>query len=132
MRTRRIVVAALAAVALLALVVGVPAMLLGAVGNPLPNGSVLKSGNLDDSAVLHLLACVVWIAWLQWIPGTVLEIAAAVRGVSLPRHISAGQGLSRVLITAVIGVAIAAPLVGNTAKAWATPPPPSATPAPVV
>ena len=131
MRTRRIVVAALAAIALLVLVVGVPAMLLGAMGSPLPDWSVLKSGNLDDSTVLHLLACVVWVAWLQWIPGTVLEVAAAVRGVSLPRHVSAGQGLSRVLITAIIGVAIAAPLIGNTARAWAAPLS-STPPAPVV
>lgn len=131
MRTRRIVVAALAALALLVLAVGVPALLIGGLGNPLPDWSTLKSGNLDDATVLHLLACVVWIAWLQWLPGTVIEIVAAVRGVSLPRHISAGQGLSRLLITAVIGVAIAAPLVGNTAQAWATSAP-SAARAPVV
>ena len=74
---------------LLALAVGVPAMLLARLGNPFPNWSTLKSGNLDDSAVLHLLACVVWIAWLQWIFGTVLEsrprfVGSACRGTSRP------------------------------------------------
>ena len=125
MRTRRIAVAALATLALVALAVGVPAMLLAGLGNPLISWSTLTSGDLDDTTVLHLLACVVWLAWLQWIPGTVLEVAAAVRGVRLPRHISAGQGLSRVLITAVIGAAIAAPLVSNTARVWAAPAPAS-------
>jgi nucleoid-associated protein YgaU len=132
MRTRRIVVAALAAVTLIALLVGVPALLLAGVGNPLPDWSTLRSGNLDDSTVLRLLACVVWIAWLQWLPGTLLEIAAARHRrnpapagtwISEPRHVSAGQGLSRMLVTAVMGVSIAGSLGTHSARAAAGPAP---------
>jgi hypothetical protein len=142
MRIRRIAVAIAAAAALVTLLVGVPALLLGAVGNPLPNWSTLKSGNLDDTTVVKLLACVVWIAWLQWLPGTLLEIAAtdkrrrnpALPAADLvkPRHISAGQGLSRILITTVMGVSIAGTLITNTARAVATPAPPPAVSAQLV
>ena len=138
MRIRRIVVAALAAVTLIALLVGVPTLLLAGVGNPVPEWSTLRSGNLDDSTVLRLLACVVWIAWLQWLPGTLLEIADARHRrnptpagarISEPRHVSAGQGLSRMLVTAVLGVSIVGSLVTHTARAAASPalePPPAA------
>ena len=142
MRIPRIVVATSAAAALAALLIGVPALLLGAVGNPLPDWSTLQSGNLDETTVVKLLACFVWIAWLQWLPGTLLEIAAAdnrrrdpaLAAVDLvkTRHISAGQGLSRILITAVMGVSIAATLITNTARAVATPAPPAAVSAQVV
>lgn len=140
MRVPRMVVAPAAAIALAALLIGVPALLVGAVGNPLPDWSTLQSGNLDDTTVVKLLACVVWIAWLQWLPGTLLEIAAAGkvhRDPSLvgadavtPRHISAGQGLSRTLIATVLGTAIAGVLITNTARAVASPtasPPPTPT-----
>ena len=137
MRVPRIVVAPAAAVALAALLIGVPALLVGGVGNPLPDWSTLQSGNLDDTTVVKLLACIVWIAWLQWLPGTLLEIAAAGKVHRDPslvgaaavktRHISAGQGLSRTLIAAVMGTAIAGVLITNTARSVASP---TASPAP--
>ncbi|MBN9620572.1 MAG: LysM peptidoglycan-binding domain-containing protein, partial [Actinobacteria bacterium] len=135
MRIPRIVVAASAAAALAALLIGVPALLLGAVGNPLPDWSTLQSGNPDDATVVKLLACIVWIAWLQWLPGTLLEIAAAGRErrepslvaagfvPTAPRRISIGQRLSRTLITTVLGVLIAGVVVTNTTRAVASPAP---------
>ena len=142
MRVPRILVAAAAAAALAALVIGVPVMLLAFVGNPLPDWSTIQSGSLDDITVVKLLACVVWIAWLQWLPGTLLEIAAAGKvhrdpslaaaGTVTTRHISAGQGLSRTLIAAVMGTAIAGVLITNTARAVATTPAASPAAAPAV
>jgi hypothetical protein len=121
MRARRLLLATGAAGALAALLVGVPALLIAGLGNPLPSWTTVKAGRLDDTVVLHLLGCVVWIAWLQWLPGTVLEIASLRDGRGLPRRISAGQTLSRALITAIIGVPVSAALITNATRATAAP-----------
>jgi hypothetical protein len=133
MRARRLLGGLSAAILLAVLLIGVPLLLVDGLGNPLPDWSALKSGEITDQVVLQLLGCVLWIAWAQWVPGTLLEIATGVsdartqrsphshRPPRQPRHISAGQGLSRALVTAVIGLAIAAPIAAGTARAWAKP-----------
>lgn len=138
MRTRRLLGGLLAAIALAALLIGVPLLLVYGLGNPLPDWDALKSGVISDQVVLQLLGCVLWIAWAQWVPGSLMEIAAGAADVRTkrgmhprlparaPRHISAGQGLSRALVTAIIGVAIATPVVADAARAWAVPASPPA------
>src|SRR4051812_39961354 len=122
MRTRRLLGGLSAAIVLAVLLIGGPMLLVDGLGNPLPDLGALKSGDINDQVVLQLLGCVLRIAWAQWVPGTLLEIAAGIgdaraprsphshRPSSEPRHISAGQGLSRALVTVVIGLAIAAPI----------------------
>src|SRR5438128_8277187 len=112
MRTRRVLAGVSAATVLAVVLVGVPLLLIAGLGNPVPDWSALRAGNLSDTMVLQLLGCVLWLAWAQWLPGTLLEIAAGIRDAGAqrspqthrptrePRHISAGQPMSRALVTA--------------------------------
>src|SRR5438876_939026 len=122
MRTRQVVAGVSAAAVLAVLLAGVPLLLVVELGNPLPNWSALRAGNLSDTMLLQLLGCVLWLAWAQWLPGTLLEIGVGIRDARAqrspgaqglarePRHLSVGQGLSRALVTAIIGLVIAAPI----------------------
>jgi DNA-binding SARP family transcriptional activator len=77
-------VAALAALVLL--VAGPPAALVVFVGNPIQGPTVI-GGQLTDSAVIGMLAVIVWAAWAQLMLVTAVEAIAAVRGGALPRRI---------------------------------------------
>lgn len=88
---------------LLALVVAPPTALLLAVGNPVPEQAVIN-GRLTDSAVIGMLAAVVWVAWAQLMLAVLVEAIAAVRRAPLPRRIpftGPQQQLARHLVVAV-------------------------------
>lgn len=102
-----------AILALLAMLVGVPAFLAGAVGWPLPR--VLPGWEqvtatfrgdlpLDADTVWKVLACVVWVAWAQIVVATVIEAAALARGrVAAPiRGLAHMQGLAGSLLGAAL------------------------------
>jgi DNA-binding SARP family transcriptional activator len=107
----RLIRGLVASAVLLALLVGVPAVLAAAVGWPLPrsvpawhNVTSTFSGDarLDPDTVWKVLACVVWIAWAQILVATAIEIAAIARGgVALPiRGLGHVQGLTGPLLGA--------------------------------
>lgn len=109
-----------ALLALLALVVGPPLALLAAVGNPIPEQTIVD-GQLTDAAIIGLLAGVVWLAWAQLAVVVTVEAAAAARGYALPR-ILPGCGFTqhfarRLVVTASLLLAGTGPLVAATAGA---------------
>ena len=103
-----------AVAALVALLVGVPAFLAGAVGWPLPRaipaweevtGTFSGDLPLDADTVWKVLACVVWVAWAQILAATAVEAMALARGgVAAPiRGLAHVQGLAGALLgTAVL------------------------------
>ncbi len=86
-------------VALLALLVGVPALLLVLTGAPpLPDGLPTKetlTEPLSIDAVFAVLRIVVWLAWLQFAVCTVVEVVSLVRGGGLPRPVPFWDGPRR-------------------------------------
>jgi hypothetical protein len=88
-RTLRHLVTGLAATGILALlVVGIPTLLIGQVGWPLPTRWpdldtlrwTLTAGGMSHTVVVNTLAIVVWVAWLQVTVAVLAELTAAVRG----------------------------------------------------
>ncbi|MGQ0468007.1 MAG: LysM peptidoglycan-binding domain-containing protein [Sporichthyaceae bacterium] len=106
--------------ALLALLFGPPLALLAAVGNPVPDQTVV-GGQFTDAAIVGLLAGIVWLAWAQLAVVVTVEAVAAVRGHGLPRVLP-GCGFTqhfarRLVVTASLLLAGTGPLVAATASA---------------
>ncbi|MFE9406755.1 BTAD domain-containing putative transcriptional regulator [Streptomyces sp. NPDC006530] len=95
-------------VALLGLVVGVPAALASSVGWPLPHRMPsldMVQQQISAQAFVRILTLVVWLAWAQFTACVLVEVKAAVSGVGLPSRVpGAGpsQLLARQLIAAVL------------------------------
>lgn len=106
MRLHRLLTAFAAALALGSMLVIPPTLLVLGIGNPLPDWSSLRTGQLDAPMLIHILACIVWVAWAQFTLGTTVEALAAVARRPVPRRVAIGQGLARTLVT-VIATAIA-------------------------
>jgi DNA-binding SARP family transcriptional activator len=91
-RLRDAVRAAGAAAVLVALIVGVPAALMIAVGWPLPSalpdldhvGRALTDGAVDDRTIVKAVALVVWLAWLQVALAATAEAWSLVRRQAAP------------------------------------------------
>lgn len=110
-RAARLVRGSAAAILLLALLAGVPAFLVTAVGWPLPRVmpawddiTATFAGDLplDADTVWKVLACVVWLAWAQLLTATIIEGAAVAGGrVAMPiRGLAHMQGLAGPLLSA--------------------------------
>ncbi|HET8717998.1 MAG TPA: hypothetical protein VFM50_09625 [Nocardioidaceae bacterium] len=105
-----------AAAGLLALVVGVPALLIGlGAPSPIPTGLPDRDAltqPITTELLLTVLVAVVWLTWLFFVVCVVVEVAAALRG-GLARPIPLGgplQQLARVLVgTLIIGGVLAGP-----------------------
>ncbi len=123
--------AATALLALAALVGGLPLLLAGLVGWPLPPAvptgaqllAVVRSP-ITDTLLVKTLACVFWLAWVQVAVCTVVEVRAAVTGVGVPRAVPlAGvtQHLTRRLVGSVLlfttATAVLAPVGAGLARA---------------
>lgn len=116
-RGRERLVAVLSLLALLALLVGLPALLATLVGWPLPHRVPTGTDLLDtarspltDRMVVNALACVFWLAWLQIVLCTAVEARAAVTGVGVPRALPLSgvtQHLTRRLVSSVLLLATA-------------------------
>lgn len=73
---------------ILALLVGVPALLLTIVGFPLPTEAPslglirnhIEDGNIPDLFVVKTLALVVWVVWIQLAVAVLAEVFALIRG----------------------------------------------------
>lgn len=98
---------ALGALAVLALLVGgPPVMLVVFVGNPWPTGGVSMDQPLTDEAIIGVLAALAWFLWAQLMVCIVVEVAAAIghRGIDVraPGAFGFQQNVARVLVTAVV------------------------------
>jgi LysM repeat protein len=98
---------ALAAIAVLVAVLMVPPWaLITLIGNPWPAEGVSLSAPLTDSAIVGLLAVVVWVLWLQLVGCVVVEAIAAVTDdriqLRMPLTLGVQQQFARRLVTAVV------------------------------
>jgi DNA-binding SARP family transcriptional activator/LysM repeat protein len=97
-----------AGIALLVLVVGVPALLSGTIGWPLPHSlptlaeirSALVGTRIPDEAILKGLAICAWAYWLHLIWCLIVETLAAARG-HLPRRVPLG-GLNQAIASRLV------------------------------
>lgn len=104
-----------AALVLLLVVVGVPALLIALGGVPglprsLPTRDQLTA-TLGTAQLLSVLLWVVWLAWLQFTVCVIVELRSAVRGVGLPARVplaGPSQRLARTLVAAVLLLVTAA------------------------
>ena len=132
-----------AAVVLLALLVGVPLLLLRLIGSPLQAAQDLLAGDVTDQVVLAVLAVIACgaglIAWLQFTAAFVVEFASGIRRAPVPARVpgvfAGQQRLARGLVTALLllgptvlsavgptaAAATAAVMPAMTASAAATP-----------
>ena len=103
-----------AAAILVALVAGVPALLVGTVGNPIPDQSTWTSP-LTTGALLGVLACVAWVFWAQLVICVIIELIAEVRLATgrsadwlsrVPGTFGGQQAFARTLVQAVVAVGI--------------------------
>lgn len=105
----RLARAIVAAAALLAVLAGLPYLLLHTVGNPLLAWPDLAAGDVNDRVVYSVLAAVAWLAWAQFLLAVLVELASGVRRTPVPRRIPgvfAFQQLSaRGLVTAMLMLA---------------------------
>jgi len=95
--------------ALAAVVLGVPALLLAGYGAPpvptsLPGRDDL-TGTIGVGQLLTVLVAVVWLAWTQFVACTVLEVGAALRGGVLAAPLPLAGHTQR-LVRALVGAAL--------------------------
>jgi LysM repeat protein len=116
----------LAAVTLLALVVGVPALLVATIGNPIPD-RWNSSAPLTDAALLSIVACVAWVFWTQLVVCVVVETIAELRLATgrsadllsrMPGTFGGQQALARTLVQAVVAIAVTTTATTVAATPW--------------
>ena len=129
----------------LALVVGVPALLVALIGNPVPSAWSWNAP-LTNDALLAVVAILAWIFWAQMVLCLGVEIVAELRIVAghsaewmsrVPGTFGAQQALARTLVQAVIAVgigsaAVATPSTVGVTRAQAMPASDLHPPAPAV
>ena len=114
----------LAALALAALVLGVPALLLVFNGPPpIPTSLDLDAltGTISTEQVIDVLVGVVWLAWLHFALCTLVEVVAAVRGGTLAPHVPLGGGSQR-LARALVAAMLLSTGIATQASAMVAPP----------
>jgi hypothetical protein len=97
----------LAVIALAVLTVGVPLALIKLFGLPVPHhlSASVFTQQLNLSAILKVLAVVIWLAWLQLLWCVVAEVRAAVRNAGMPSRVPLAGGTQAMvhrLVTAVL------------------------------
>ena len=96
---------------LLGLLVGFPALLIAAVGNPWPDGGLNELSLMSNSAVLGIISLLGWFVWAQLLLCTLWEIPPALRhepeGASrIPIAAGSQQRLMRMLVHTVLAVGV--------------------------
>lgn len=128
-RTATLVRAAAAVAVVLALVAGVPFLLVAMIGNPVPEGWTLNSP-LTDHAVLGVIACLAWIFWAQMTVCLAVEVIAEVRIAAgrpadwlsrVPGTTGGQQALARALVQAVVAVGLTSAVATATPGPWTMP-----------
>ena len=115
-----------AAVILVALVAGVPAVLVATVGNPIPD-QWTWAGPLTTGALLGLLACVAWVFWVQLVVCVIVELIAEVRLATgrsadwlarVPGTLGGQQAFARTLVQAVVAVGFSTAAATSALAPW--------------
>lgn len=96
---------------LLGILVGFPALLIAAVGNPWPDGGLNELSLMSNSAVMGIISLLGWFVWAQLLLCTLWEIPPALRrepeGASrLPIAIGGQQRFIRYLVHTVLAVGV--------------------------
>lgn len=118
-----------ACLALLAILAGLPAVLIAVAGNPLPDtwpawGQVGTALTRPDDGTLALTA-IVWLGWATWVVlagSTILEVLASARGLRAPRLpvVSVPQLAARTLLSAAALLFAATPVTSPASAATVT------------
>jgi len=117
-------VAALAA--MLALVLGVPVLLLAMIGNPIPHQWSWDQP-LTNDAILGVVACAAWLLWAQLAICVAVETIAEIRLAAgrsadwlsrIPGTFSGQQAMARTLVQAVVALGITSSAVAAAPTAW--------------
>ena len=127
-RTGTVVRGLIALAVLLALVAGVPIVLVATVGNPIPADWSMTQA-LSNQAILDILACVAWVFWAQLVVCVVVETIAEIRLATsrsaewltrVPGTFAGQQALARALVQAVVAIGVTGTVVGS-ATPWPAP-----------
>lgn len=129
-RTGELLRGAAAGVLLLTVLGGVPWFLVALVGNPLPTSVPQRSwldAELSATALLDVLAVVLWLLWLHFAVCVVAELHAWVTGAPAPRsalggptHLLARRLVAAVLLVTAGGIPVAAPALAAPTSAAST------------
>lgn len=126
--TRTAVVAARAVAALAvmaALIAGIPILLIGLIGNPLPKAWSWDAP-LTNDAILGVIALLVWIFWAQLLVCLVIEAVAELRIAAgrsaawmnrVPGTFTSQQALAHGLVHAVVALGLSSAALSNTTPA---------------
>jgi nucleoid-associated protein YgaU len=117
-------------VGMVVVLVGTPVALVAWVGNPIPPEGLSLNAALTDSALIGLLAVVVWVIWAQLLIGTVASIIEEIRGVdlgSLPGVLGGQRDLARRAVAALAVVMVSSTAAASSASAAIGSPSTSAT-----
>lgn len=118
-----------ALLALVALLVGVPVLLVALVGNPIPDGGLQAlSGPIGNQIVYQALAVIGWVFWAQLALSTLTELIGHHRGRELALLPGLGLGPAPQVARILVGAVLAAG-AGSGLSATLAPPPAAATPA---
>lgn len=102
-----------AVVALAALLIGVPVLLIATVGNPWPPEGLVLTAPLTDNAIIGMLATATWVMWAQLVVCVIGETIEATRerhqDISLPGVLGLQRQLARALVGAIIVAVVSAP-----------------------
>lgn len=130
MRLRARLLGLVATLALVGILLGLPAVLLAVGADALPD-SIPSMGQLwailtspdDGTLALALITVVGWAAWIFLAGSILLEIASRLRGVQAPRlpGLSLPQTTARGLISTALLLFVAVPASAPPAQAWAIP-----------
>ncbi|GAB3990998.1 LysM peptidoglycan-binding domain-containing protein [Nocardioides marmoraquaticus] len=122
-----------AALGLLAIVIGLPFVLVAIGANPLPSGvpswdqvQTALTGPDDGTLFLRAIALVAWLAWAFMALSVLVEVVAQLRGVQAPRlrglpGLQLSQGAARSLVATAALLFIAAPAVLQPGQPGTTP-----------
>jgi DNA-binding SARP family transcriptional activator len=112
-----------AALALGALLVGLPAVLVASAGWPLPHSvpgwhqveALLTGPGLPDSVLIDTLACLGWVCWTLLALSALVEIAAGLRHIPTPRLPALSP--AQTLVAALVAALTLAPLLPRPGEA---------------
>jgi len=100
--------------------VGTPLALIAWVGNPIPPEGLSWNADLTDSALIGLLAVVVWVIWAQLLVGTIAAVIEEIRGVdvgSLPGILGSQRDLARRAVATLAVVVVSSTTAATAASA---------------
>lgn len=129
---RRFITGFGALIAILAVLVGVPIVLVIAAGNPLPTGAQLLSivtltPDYGNTILLtKLLPCAGWVAWMLFAIPFLIELAATITGRTTKKRLPVFRGQQHVaaaLIAAVLVMFASGTMIGTAQPANAAPAP---------